>query len=479
MREIIIFISDNNIVASDDFAGYAGEHNATVLKFKLPEELQNPKYKYIVNITLPDDITATATLRDMSLVLTSTLTACEGIIALQLVVSEGSSLVYKSGITNIRIKPSLAPDATIGGSDGADGVGIASAIVNEEGNLIITLTDDNVINAGYVLGADGKDGINGVDGKDGEDGTNGIDGKSITSALVNDSGYLTITLTNGEEINAGYVKGADGEKGDKGDKGDPYTLTETDKSEIANELSADIIRGIIENNIQALEIPEGTVKIFDNQFKDNSELRRVVAPDSLEIIGECAFQDCYKLTGIDGLKGLKEIGRYAFSWCNSLTDIEFPETLETIGDNAFLNCEILGNQDLILPNCKKVPTNAFFKCSFTGKLDLSKCEEIGSNAFLGSDFSSLKLSNALTKYASALSDCESLEFVDLGNDFDCDGLILSMSTKYSVDTLVGILNSLKDRTGETAYTLTLGSTNLAKLTDEQKKIATNKNWVLA
>lgn len=206
MREIIISISDNNIVVSDDFAGYAGEHNATVLKFELPDELQNPNYKYKVNITLPDDITATASLRDMSLVLTSTLTASEGIIALQLVISEGSTLIYKSGITNLRIKPSLAPTAIIGGNGGTDGVGIASAIVNEEGNLIITLTDDSEINAGYVKGADGKDGINGVDGKDGangKDGVNGIDGK-------------------------------DGEKGDKGDKGDPYTLTEADKLEIAN-----------------------------------------------------------------------------------------------------------------------------------------------------------------------------------------------------------------------------------------------------
>ena len=194
MREIIISISDNNIVVSDDFVGYAGEHNATVLKFELPEELKNPKYKYKVNITLPDDITAIALLQDMSLVLTSTLTACEGVIALQLVISEGSTLIYKSGITNLRIKPSLAPTAIIGGNGGTDGVGIASAIVNEEGNLIITLTDDSEINAGYVIGADGKDGINGVDGKDGKD----------------------------------------GEKGEKGDKGDSYTLTDTDKLEIAN-----------------------------------------------------------------------------------------------------------------------------------------------------------------------------------------------------------------------------------------------------
>jgi hypothetical protein len=49
----------------------------------------------------------------------------------------------------------------------------------------------------------------------------------------------------------------------------------------------------------------------------------------------------------------------------------------------------------------------------------------------------------------------------------------------SISSMVGIFQRLKDNTGETAKTLTLGSSNLAKLTTEQKAIATNKNWTLA
>ena len=55
----------------------------------------------------------------------------------------------------------------------------------------------------------------------------------------------------------------------------------------------------------------------------------------------------------------------------------------------------------------------------------------------------------------------------------------STETNITVDSMVAMFNSLKDLTSETAKTLTLGSTNLAKLTDEQKAIATNKNWTLA
>lgn len=58
-------------------------------------------------------------------------------------------------------------------------------------------------------------------------------------------------------------------------------------------------------------------------------------------------------------------------------------------------------------------------------------------------------------------------------------------TNLTVESLVNVLNALYDFTGkgETPTTnegkLALGATNLAKLTDEQKAIATNKGWTLS
>ena len=74
--------------------------------------------------------------------------------------------------------------------------------------------------------------------------------------------------------------------------------------------------------------------------------------------------------------------------------------------------------------------------------------------------------------------CTALEDVRLGQDWNMS-LRLDVSNNLTVDSIVAMFNSLKDLTGTTAKTLTLGSTNLAKLTDEQKAIATNKNWTLA
>ena len=54
---------------------------------------------------------------------------------------------------------------------------------------------------------------------------------------------------------------------------------------------------------------------------------------------------------------------------------------------------------------------------------------------------------------------------------------ISASTKFTREALVEILNNLATVTS--TQTLTMGSTNLAKLTDEDKAIATGKGWTLA
>jgi len=59
---------------------------------------------------------------------------------------------------------------------------------------------------------------------------------------------------------------------------------------------------------------------------------------------------------------------------------------------------------------------------------------------------------------------------------------LTRSTKLTHDSLMNVINALADYstdTSGTAHTLTLGATNLAKLTDTEKAIATSKGWSLA
>lgn len=65
------------------------------------------------------------------------------------------------------------------GEDGRDGIGLAGAMIDRLGNLILTLTNGEHKNLGPVLGKDGangRDGAAGADGADGCDGANGRDG---------------------------------------------------------------------------------------------------------------------------------------------------------------------------------------------------------------------------------------------------------------------------------------------------------------
>lgn len=50
------------------------------------------------------------------------------------------------------------------GSDGRDGIGLADALIDRDGALVLTMTDGTMRNLGVVVG---KDGLPGADGKDG------------------------------------------------------------------------------------------------------------------------------------------------------------------------------------------------------------------------------------------------------------------------------------------------------------------------
>ena len=76
-----------------------------------------------------------------------------------------------------------------------------------------------------------------------------------------------------------------------------------------------------------------------------------------------------------------------------------------------------------------------------------------------------------------LAGCSNLVNLTINGELRAE-LYLNYINKLTVDSLMSVINALVDLTGENSKTLTLGATNLAKLSDEQKAVATNKNWVL-
>lgn len=109
--------------------------------------------------------------------------------------------------------------------------------------------------------------------------------------------------------------------------------------------------------------------ITGSAFNEKASLLRVVLPDTLKGIGECAFRNCVNLTGsIIIPEGVTEIGPSAFLWCTSLTGtLSLPSTLEYIGGGGAADIH-----------------GAFNDCHFTCELKLpNNLKYIGHNAFAG------------------------------------------------------------------------------------------------
>ena len=94
----------------------------------------------------------------------------------------------------------------IQGPQGAEGVHVTNASLSTN-DLIITLSNATTINAGNVRGPIGPQGATGPQGSQGNTGN---DGTNISSATVNGSGNLILTLSDASTIDAGNVKGQDG-----------------------------------------------------------------------------------------------------------------------------------------------------------------------------------------------------------------------------------------------------------------------------
>ena len=174
---------------------------------------------------------------------------------------------------------------------------------------------------------------------------------------------------------------------------------------------------------------------------------------------------------------------HMFSICSSLTSIPQLDTSNvTKMSYMFSNCASLTSIPQLDTSAVTSMYYTFYYCtSLTSipQLDTSKvtnmeglfyhCASLTSIPQL--DTSKVTDMRAMFDYCSKLT---SIKMKNMKVSFD-----ISESTKFTREALLEIINNCFDLTtlNKTA-TLTMGSTNLAKLTDEDKAIATAKGWTL-
>lgn len=196
--------------------------------------------------------------------------------------------------------------------------------------------------------------------------------------------------------------------------------------------------GFMYGVIEEVEIQSDNFALLQNAFYMCNSLKTVKI--NCSFIGR-TFENCQNVNALFLGNGIITITNNAFTFginnINVIDELRLPNTVKKIGASIF---DIRNFRKFYIPN---------------------SIEICGGKPFADS-------------YAGVLNE------VEIENGFNCNGLILS-SNRFSppAEQIISWLEALADRTGETAYTLTIGSTNINKLTSEQIAIATNKNWNLA
>ena len=176
------------------------------------------------------------------------------------------------------------------------------------------------------------------------------------------------------------------------------------------------------------------------------------------------FRECYSLSSIPQLDTSKVTNMdQMFQKCSSLSSIPQLDTSKvTSMYQMFLGCLDLSSIPQLDTSKVTNMNSMFFECAFITTIPR---------------LSAASLNNAQTMFGYSFSKLS--KFTDFGGltglKVDLD---LTPCQNLTHDSLLNVINEAADVTSS-PKTLTLGATNLAKLTDEEKAIATSKGWTLA
>lgn len=235
------------------------------------------------------------------------------------------------------------------------------------------------------------------------------------------------------------------------------------------------------------QLDTSKVITFDNMFYQCSKLTSVPALDTSSGTSFTSmFSNCSVLTTIPDMntsKGTK-MGSM-FSYCSALkTAPNIDTSLNTAFGSMFDNCKKLTSISQLNTSLGTGFSYMFRKCAL-----LTQIPEIDTSN--GTGFSAMfdgctalktipKLNITKATSSSAFSNmfrnCSSLENITFEGTINSN-ISFAQSTKLTHDSLMSIINALGATTS--TKTLTLGSTNLAKLTSTEKAVATGKGWTLA
>ena len=194
------------------------------------------------------------------------------------------------------------------------------------------------------------------------------------------------------------------------------------------------------------------------------------------------FYNCNKLTTIPLLNTSNVTDTSVMFYnCSSLTTVPQLDTSKvTAMSSMFYNCNKLVTIPLLNTSNVTRGYQMFYNCSSlttVPQLNTSKVTNMSSMFYNCNNLQTVPAFDCtnVTNMNNIFARCSSLKSILMTNIGEA--LNIAASTLFERSDLLTILNNLKTVTS--TKVLTMGATNLAKLTDEDKAIATNKGWTLA
>ena len=182
------------------------------------------------------------------------------------------------------------------------------------------------------------------------------------------------------------------------------------------------------------------------------------------------FDDCNNLKTLD-------VSKWNTSSATNMANMFSGNHLETLDVSNF-NTSKVTNMKLMFSDCWSLThlDISNFDTSNVLKLDSAfagwshVCEELNISGLNLTKVTNIE--NAFINTNCKVIRCDGLRLPNI----DMRNIGLHTSTALTVDSIVGLLNALPQ--SDKGYLFQIGSDNIAKLSDEQKAIATNKGWTL-
>ena len=112
---------------------------------------------------------------------------------------------------------------------------------------------------------------------------------------------------------------------------------------------------------ERVTIPDTVEVVGESAFENNQKVQLVVVPKSVKRMDAYVFWGCDNLEEVVLGKGLTSVDEYAFSGCTGLKQITIPENVQSIDAQAFAGCTNL--TDIYIPaTVTSIAEDAFLNC---------------------------------------------------------------------------------------------------------------------